>query len=421
MEFLFQLQEKVQIREGIEGHRLILREIYRAGHISLQDLAYQTKIPIPVLSKVINFLIDKEILDRIPEGILYTEKGMQFIERELHFYGYGISECDECDSLPIWISPRWEPLLEYLNEIFAKRPVVNTQLDQAFADAETSLQRALLLYRNGALEGKKICFLGDDDYTSIAVSELYRGFFPEEPHLIPNQIIVFDIDDRLLQDIKNQSKWDSPEFVTFHWDYRNPIPLKFLQQFDTVIVDPPYSISGLQLVISRAIELLNPNSGREIYLSFAHRSPEEMLQMQELFTKWGLVIAEIYPRFNYYEGAQIFGNITQLYRLVTTKQTLILKKASRKLNSLVAEDSQQVKNILKFVKADEIWTKPIYTGEISPSNRSYFCKSCKKSILVGVNSEISTIEELKLKGCPFCGSHGSFELEGKIYEENQKE
>ncbi|MHA1795752.1 MAG: bis-aminopropyl spermidine synthase family protein, partial [Promethearchaeota archaeon] len=321
MRFLFQLQEKIPIKEGIEGHRTILREIYRAGHISLQDLSYQTKIPIPILSKVVNFLIEKEVFDRIPEGILYTEKGMKFIEQELQFYGFGISECDECDSLPIWISPRWEDLLDYLNQIFEQRPKVNTQLDQAYADAETSLQRALLLYKNGALEGKSIGFLGDDDYTSMAVAELYRGFFPEEPHLIPKQIVVFDIDDRLLSNIQENSKWKSSEFITHHWDYRTPAPIEYKNYFNTIMVDPPYSFSALQLVLSRAIDLLVPFPGTEIYLSFAHRSPEEMWKMQELFTQMGLAIVEIYPRFNYYEGAQILGNITQLYRLITTKRS----------------------------------------------------------------------------------------------------
>lgn len=403
MTFLNQLQQNIPIGEGIEGHRAILREIYRAGHISLQDLAYQTKIPIPVLSKVVNFLIEKEILDRIPEGILYTEKGMKFIEQELKFYGFGISECEECDSLPIWISPRWENFLAELNEIFSQRPQVNTQLDQAYADAETSLQRAMLLYRNGALEGKSICFLGDDDYTSIAVALLYKGFFPKEPHLIPQQIVVFDIDDRLLADIQKHSSWNSPEFITYKWDYRNPAPMEYKNYFHTVVVDPPYSFSGLQLVISRAIDLLAPIAGTEIYLSFAHRSPEEMWKMQEFFTQLGLVIAEIYPRFNYYEGAQILGNITQLYRLVTTARTF----------SLNSENSQ-------YIPANQTWEIPIYTGEISPTSRNYVCAVCKKTIFVGKKAQIHTIEELKEKGCPFCGSLGKFELEGKIYEETDK-
>ncbi|MHA1610624.1 MAG: bis-aminopropyl spermidine synthase family protein, partial [Promethearchaeota archaeon] len=359
MEFLKQLQEKIPIQEGIEGFRTILREIYRAGHISLQDLSYQSLLPIPVLSKIVNFLIEKEILDRIPEGILYTENGMKYIEDELKFYGFGIAECDECDSLPIWLSPRWDPLVESLETIFASRPTVDTKLDQAYADVETSLQRALLLYRNGSLEGKKIAFLGDDDYTSIAVGKLYEGFFPEEPQFIPQQAVVFDIDTRLLKGIRENSQWDSPEFITEIWDYRSPVPIARAHHFDVVMVDPPYSFPGLQLVLSRAIGLLQKVSGKEIYLSFAHRSPTEMWKMQQLFTSLGLAIVELYPRFNYYEGAQILGNITQMYRLVTTDYTFTSELP---------------------IKTTETWSEPIYTGELNPNLRNYYCTACKKII-----------------------------------------
>ena len=123
---------------------------------------------------------------------LRTENGMKYIESELKFYGFGVSECDECDSLPIWLSPRWDPLVDSLEDIFDSRPTVDTKLDQAYADVETSVHRALLLYRNGSLEGKKIAFLGDDDYTSIAVGKLYEGLFPEEPQFVPQQAVVFD-------------------------------------------------------------------------------------------------------------------------------------------------------------------------------------------------------------------------------------
>ena len=162
-----------------------MREIYRAGCISLHDLSYKTLLPIPVLSKVVNFLIEKEVLSRIPEGILYTEQGMHFIEETLMFYGFGVSDCENCDSLPIFLSPRWNPVLDKLELLFENRPQVDTTLDQAFADPETALLRALYYYKCGALEGKKVAFLGDDDYTSVAIAHLYLSFYPDEPKLIP--------------------------------------------------------------------------------------------------------------------------------------------------------------------------------------------------------------------------------------------
>jgi len=388
--FLKDIQSKIHLREGIEGYRSILREIYRAGTISLKDLSQKVLIPIPVLSKIVNYLIELKILDRIPAGILYTENGMQFIESELKFYGYGLSKCESCDSHSLYISPRWDEVLDLLEESFEKRPIVDTTLDQAFATAETSLRRALLLYDKGSLEGKKICLLGDDDYSSVAIALLYLGFFPENPKLIPDEMVIVDIDNRILEGIQNAVKEKTFNIKYKLWDYRTKIPEDLLNKFDTIMIDPPYSENGLRLTISRAIDMLRNEPGREIFLSFAHRSPVNFLKLQEIIIGMGLAIMEIIPRFNIYEGASILGNQTQLIRLVTTE----ISKSSISSN---------------FKHED-----PIYTGKISPTTRFYYCLNCNKSIEIGDISKIKTIEKLKESGCPYCNSKGPFKIEGKV-------
>ncbi|MHA1611687.1 MAG: hypothetical protein ACTSYU_06505, partial [Promethearchaeota archaeon] len=65
------------------------------------------------------------------------------------------------------------------------------------------------------------------------------------------------------------------------------------------------------------------------------------------------------------------------------------------------------------IKTTETWSEPIYTGELNPNLRNYYCTACKKIITVGSSVQIHTIEELKQKGCPYCQSTGSFELDGK--------
>ncbi len=392
-QFLLDLLKHVKLREGIEGHRSILREIYRAGHISLQDLAFETLIPIPVLSKVVNFLIEKDLLGRIPEGILFTEQGMQFVEQTLGFQGFGISDCDHCEGLPLFISPRWEPVLDHLSPIFDKRPTVDTTLDQAFADPETALLRAMYLYKNGALEGKSVVLLGDDDFTSVAISFLYLGIVPTTPFFIPHSLTVFDIDQRLLDAISAIKTIQQFPVTTHQWDYRQPISPSVLHQFDTLVVDPPYSINGLKLVLSRAIGLLREEPGAEVYLSYAHRSAQELHEIQTLILSLGFSILEIIPRFNYYEGGQILGNTTQMFRLATT---------SKMHTSILPESPFQ---------------DLMYTGELNPHIKIYFCTNCQRMISLGKQEEFQTIEQLKAKGCPFCQSLGPFELDEKLDDE----
>ena len=61
-DFLQQVQAKLHLREGAEGIRRILLTIYRASHISLADLSFETTMPLPICAKVVNFLIEKEFL-----------------------------------------------------------------------------------------------------------------------------------------------------------------------------------------------------------------------------------------------------------------------------------------------------------------------------------------------------------------------
>lgn len=389
-DFLKELNAKISLNEGIEGHRAILRAIYRTGHISLQDLAYDTLLPIPVLSKVVNFLIEKDILGRIPEGILYTEQGMKYIEQELGLKGYGVQPCEVCEGFPVYISPRWEPVLDYITPILEQRPEVNTTLDQAFADPETSLIRALYLYNEGALEGKDIALLGDDDFTSVAIASLFLGVYPNDPFFIPQSMTIFDIDERLLTQIKNIQAFHSFPISTMKWDYRLAIPQNALHQFDTILVDPPYSINGLKLVLSRAISLLREEPGAEVYLSYAHRSPQELFEIQKIILEMGFVLLEIHPRFNYYEGGQILGNTTQLMRLTTTSM------------------------MTSFVSHAETYQEAIYTGEVNPKIKIYYCTNCQRVIALGKSFQFETIEQLKKNGCPYCQSRGPFELDEKL-------
>ena len=156
------------------------------------------------------------------------------------------------------------------------------------------------------------------------------------------------------------------------------------------MIDPPYSENGLRLTISRAIAMLRSEPGREIFLSFAHRSPVEFLKLQEIIIGMGLAIMEITPRFNTYEGASILGNQTQILRLATTEST----------KSLIPHN----------VNHEEL----IYTGKISPTTRFYYCLNCNKTIEIGEKSQIKTIEKLKENGCPLCKAKGPFKIEGKV-------
>jgi hypothetical protein len=201
---------------------------------------------------------------------------------------------------------------------------------------------------------------------------------------------IFDIDPRIfagIEEIITPFKFNAHAHL---WDYRTKIPVDFIHKFDSIFVDPPYSIEGLKLVLSRAIGLLRQSPGGEVYLSYAHRSAATTHQLQKIILDMGFSIQEIYPRFNYYEGGGILGNTGQMMRLVSTE------------------------NMQPEVPSENSFENMIYTGEINPKHKIYYCVKCSHMLSLGPMLEMKTIEDLKEKGCPYCKSNGPFHLDEKI-------
>jgi len=151
--------------------------------------------------------------------------------------------------------------------------------------------------------------------------------------------------------------------------------------FDVILTYPPYTIPGLELFLSRAIQALKAEAGRKIYLAYAHRAPTMQLEVQNSLTKLGLAILQIIPGFNLYEGAEMHGNTTYISILSTTEKTEAI------------------------VHAD--FEKKMYTGEFSPTIKEYKCKN-EHIIEVGPESTFKKIEDLKESGCPLCGAKEGF-------------
>jgi predicted methyltransferase len=215
--------------------------------------------------------------------------------------------------------------------------------------------------------------LGDDDLTSIAI-----GLFG-----LTEKITVFDIDKRLLSLIAEVSESEGLGIECVHHDLRNPIPDGHEGCYEVVFTDPPYTIPALKLFLSRGIMALKDLKSSTIYLAFAEKPPLEMLGVQASINEMGLTLRELIPRFNTYEGAEIFANTTFLARLSTTEISEPL-----------------IENVFK---------EKMYTGEVRPTKRIYRC-GCRKKISVGMGMDFQTIEELKSRGCPYCGRKSGFRL-----------
>jgi len=375
--FLKIISQRARLAEGEEAVREILREIYRHGRIGTKDLAYATRLPVPVVAAVRRELEKAGLVTR-RAGAVLTSKGEEYVKTVL---GLSIREsllCKSCSGRTIIIKDQFRNVLEKMNEYAKLRPRPYTWLDQAFCTPETAVLRALFMLESGDVEGRRIIFLGDDDLTSIATGLLR----------VSERITVIDIDDRLLKLIDQVSKREGINIECVHHDLRQPLPDELKNSHDVVFTDPPYTIQGLKLFISRGIDALIKRKRATIYLSFAHKPPEEMLSIQAAINEMGLFIQELIPRFNRYEGAEMFANTTFLAKLETTETT--------------------------HPSITGPFDGKIYTGEYSPTVRIYRCK-CGYTVEVGMGKEFKTIEELKKEGCPKCGRRKGFRMIKKEY------
>ncbi|XRO77229.1 bis-aminopropyl spermidine synthase family protein [Methanocaldococcus sp. 10A] len=343
--------KKADIAEGKRAVEDIIRVIYRHQPISTKKIGQKTRLPLPIVAKVRTILEREKILKRTERGAELTDLGIEFAENFLKLKYKKSLLCDRCKGRGIVLDEFFEDILNKVRVWAKRRPLVNTTIDQSFATPETSTYRAALMYERGDLEGKRILFVGDDDLTSL----------PTALTNMAEEIAVVDIDERILKLIEKFSQKENVKIKTIKHDLRKPLPEDLKERFDVISTDPPYTVNGLKLFLSRGIEAL----GKEgiAYLSYSHKPIDEWLSIQKAITDMNFVISELIPNFNNYEGSEIIANTTFIARLIG-------------------------KN-LKINIGD---TEKIYTGLVKPVIRYYKCLKCGKIHKVG--DKIKKVEDL---------------------------
>ena len=381
LNYIDEVNKNVSIQEGRKAIENILITIYFKEGISTKELARNSLLPIPVVSAIKKEFIKKGLVIQ-DRGTRLSIKGRHFIEEGLGFQKINADLYMKLLTEP-WVQHREIiEIKEELEEIFANRPQVDVTIDQSKSSVDTSLNRAILSLKNHNLVGKKILCLGDDDLVSIALGFLLKKLFNNNIHHT-TKIIVMDIDKRIIDYINDIAIKESFPIKCDHVDFREPLADNFKNYFDSFYTDPPYTLEGMKLFLSRGVEALKKDIGLVIYFSYAHKFPDFELTMQSCFFGMGLIVSEVMPRFNIYEGSSIIGNIGQMIVLKTTNMTKSLINTSYK--------------------------GVLYTGELKKTIRAYRCKQCGEIIKVGCSEKVNNIETLKSKGCYKCNNQ-IFEL-----------
>jgi N4-bis(aminopropyl)spermidine synthase len=383
--------ERSQLREGAQGVEDVLRAIYRAQHdpggepLTARTLARIVRLPVPVVTALRRELEKAGMVEPGPH-IALTAEATRMVGEEWGWSAVASGEgqgsgvvCATCGGTGVApTGPQWTPVLAALRRHFTDNPRVDVALDQSHCTPETNLRRVALMYEQGALAGKHVLVLGDDDSVSAAVAIAGKVLSPNG--WLARRVVALDTDERILTHLRDIAVAEGVLIGLVRHDVRVPLPEDLEGEFDTVSTDPPYTLPGLRLFLSRALEAVRPEGGR-IYLHFGHRPPDELLEVQRTISEMGLVIEQIVPNFNEYVGAGVLAGVSDLYVLSVTEGATPL--------------------------IEDEFAGPIYTGQVRPTLRTYACTNCGTELTVGgeAGGQYPTIEALKEAGCPSCGGH----------------
>jgi hypothetical protein len=349
----------------------VIRAIARAEPVATRDISRIAELPVPIVTAVCNELRKRDVVDR-SRPVRLTQEG-----RDLFASGQRAldARCPACHGRGVASTKITENLSNELERAAAAAPEAKPELDQTHCTVATKISRVLAMHEAGALAGRRIIILGDDDLISVAIAGFAALTYP--PGEI-RRLTVVDSDADVLSCIAAQTAGTGADVEIVQHDFRAPLPAALHGAFDVACTDPPYTVAGAELFLSRAVAALAREAGQHVFFSFGARRPEETLRAQELFTKMGLTVRAMTPNFNEYAGAGILAGTSHLYHLRTTAA----------LAPLIAGD----------------YSGPLYTADMRAAvTRPYRCAGCAAVHAVGPGAQWTRIASLQAAGCPECG------------------
>jgi hypothetical protein len=195
---------------------------------------------------------------------------------------------------------------------------------------------------------------------------------------VVRRLAVLDTDPDVLAWIGKQAARTPLPVDLIEHDLRLPLPDGLAGAFDVVATDPPYTVAGAELFLSRAVAALEPAPGRHVFFSYGGRRPDETVAVQLAMARMGLAVRALVPNFNEYAGAGILGGTSHLYHLRTAPGAAPLTAGEH--------------------------AGPLYSAEgRAVPVRPYRCASCRAVHEVGPGRPWPAIAALQAAGCPECG------------------
>jgi predicted methyltransferase len=357
-----QVAAAVGLAEGESGIRDILSAVLAAEPGAVREIARLAELPVPIVAAAGNELRAR--------GVLATQRPVQLTPAGRAAVAASVGLTLDPAALADLAAPGGP-----LQAAADGAPGAKTELDQTHCTVATKVARVVRMHEARALAGQRILVLGDDDLISVAIAHVLASV--GRPTAI-RRLAVVDTDADVLDWIRDQVAGTGVAVEAVEHDLRHPLPQQLAGVFDVVLTDPPYTVAGAELFLSRAVAGLAAEPGRHVFFSFGARRPDETIAVQRGMAAMGLAIRSLEPGFNSYVGAGVLAGTSSLYHLRTAPGAQPL---------LVGP-----------------YNGPLYSAANRAAvTRPYRCARCKAVHHVGPGSNWPQIAALQAAGCPDCG------------------
>jgi predicted methyltransferase len=302
-----EVAEAVGLAEGENGVRAVLAALARLEPVSVSRISRVAALPVPIVASVCGELRKRQVVAQQRPAQLTAAGRDLFGGARLRLEASG---CPECLGRGSILPDELAPSVRDVARLAREAPAQRVELDQCQCSVETKLRRVLALHEADALVGRRLLLLGDDDLVSLALESVVRRFGSAKTVA---QLTVLDVDPAIVAFLRERFKKARLPWSCLQHDLREPLPVRLRASFDTVLTDPPYTVAGARLFLSRAAEAIRPD-GR-VFLSFACARADDAQRVQRQILAMGFEIESLVRDFNRYLGAGVLAGTSHLYRL----------------------------------------------------------------------------------------------------------
>jgi predicted methyltransferase len=289
----------VGLAEGEAGVRAVVTALARLEPASIRVISRTVELPVPIVASICGELRKR--------AVVAEERPAQLTADGRGLFAVGTLSLSPTRS-------ELSRLTADLRKISRKAPPPVLELDQCHCTAETKVRRVIALHDADALVGRRILLLGDDDLTSLAIRGFVERFGSSATIAL---LTVVDADPGVVGFVRDRLAGAPFPYACVRHDLREPLEADLTSAFDTVLTDPPYTVAGARLFLSRAATGL-AGSGGSVLFSFGSRRPGAAFEVQQTIGRMGFVIRRLVRDFNEYIGAGVLGGTSHLYELAAT-------------------------------------------------------------------------------------------------------